>query len=109
MSRPTTRTSTKDLLPEVNLIKEKTGELKSIVNHLPDSRVKDAFVYSVKNLEKKIKDFTAIPPERIFLTDEEKELIRIHRAQTPETKTEDISEIPTTAGEILKKKLQKKH
>jgi len=85
MPKKTGRTATKDLLKEVGLIQVKTDELKTIVNALPASSVKDAFTYSVVNLEKKIEKFTTVS---VLLSDAQKEKLRAYRksliAETPQ-------------------------
>ena len=85
----TTRTRTKELMPEINSIRVKTEELKQIVEALPSSGVKDAFTYSVENLEKKILKFTKNLTVGEVLTDEEKEVIRKFRES--KTSTENPS------------------
>lgn len=84
------RVRIKTLLSEINQIKEKTGELKLIVDALPVSSVKDAFNYSVSNLEKKIEKFSAVT-ERMILSGEEKALISKFRFEKAQT---DISQVP---------------
>jgi transcriptional regulator with GAF, ATPase, and Fis domain len=111
MPKKTGRTATKDLLKEIGLIKVKTEELKQIVELIPDSSVKDAFQYSVKNLVKKLDKFTATS-EKIVLSDEEKEFIKKFR--TGEISKEKIlstgekkAENEISTSKVLKK--QKTH
>lgn len=68
------RTATKDLIESVKAFEVKTKELRIMVDALPDSSVKDAFEYSVLNLEKKCGKFLTTG-ERFKLTPEEKALI----------------------------------
>jgi len=101
MPKKTGRTATKDLLKEIGLIQVKTEELKQIVDALPDSSVKDAFNYSVVNLEKKIEKFTSVS---VPLTDEQKEKLRKFRANLIAETKEKIPTIQTNVGKSVKGK-----
>lgn len=104
MPKKSDRTKTKDLLKEVKSISVKTGELKQIIDALPDSSVKDAFNYSVLNLEKKIEKFTSVSGP---LTDAQKEKLRKFRASLIAETQEEIPKVSTSMEKPITK--GKKH
>ena len=89
-----TRTKTKDLINEVKEIEDVTKTLRVIVDKLPASSVKDAFEYSVENLEKKVDKFL-LPSEP--LTDEQKKLIAlIKKGEVDVSKLLQKNEVPAS-------------
>lgn len=104
MPKKSDRTKTRDLLKEVKSISVKTGELKQIVESLPDSSVKDAFNYSVLNLEKKIKKFTSVS---VSLTDAQKEKLRKFREALIAETQEEIPKVSANMEKPITK--GKKH
>lgn len=94
MPKQTGRIATKDLLKEIGLISVKTNELDDIVKALPNSSVKDAFTYSVTNLEKKIEKFTVVS---VPLSDEQKEKLKAFRRSLI---AENTAEIPALHADV---------
>lgn len=92
------RVRTKELLPQIKQIEEKAKELRAIVDNLPASSVKDAFVYSCTNIEKKLTNFLIVG-EKFTISAEEKILLTKIRAG--KTKVQEVSASP---DKMVKKK-----
>lgn len=92
------RVRTKELLPQIKMIEEKSKELRVIVDSLPASSVKDAFEYSCKNIEKKLIQFLTFG-EKFTVSAEEKILLTKIRAG--EAKIQEVSASP---DKVVKKK-----
>lgn len=69
----TERTKTKELIPQIEEIKEKAAEFEKLIAALPNSYVKDKFMYSVENINKKLEEF--LTPV-VKLTPEERRIAR---------------------------------
>lgn len=103
----------KDILSQLESIKEKTEELAAIVATLPECYVQESYATSVKNLQKKNENFLTFGDgKRKGLTDEEKEVLAAMRAG----KKVEISEVPAESADsenseapVVSKKSKKNH
>ena len=84
------KVSLSEIKEQVEQIKQKTEEIQVIVNSMPKCAARDAYQYSVENLEKKNEKFSK---EREKLTPEEKAFLRqkLTEFRNSEEKISEIS------------------
>lgn len=78
MSEERTRVSNSVIAEQVKQIEKCTNDIKEIVTAMPKCAARDAFEYSVVNLEKKIERFTT---ERVKVTSDEKDFLKTQLAE----------------------------